>query len=207
MLEITTIPAGPLETNCYLINNSITKEAVLVDAPPDSYDIIQSRLGDSKLLAVLLTHGHFDHLGDLSKFQKDGVTVYAHKEGERLLHDPSIQTSMFGIQFEASSIDEEVKQDDIIKLLGKDIEVRFVPGHCPGSVLFYFADLSTAFVGDAIFAGSIGRTDLPGGSLSILERCIKEQIYTLPDHTTLYPGHGPETTVSSEKKFNPFVRP
>ena len=89
--------------------------------------------------------------------------------------------------------------------VGSDIEVRHVPGHCPGNVLFYFSDAGAAFVGDALFAGSIGRTDLPGGSFASLEKAIRTQIYTLPDETLVYPGHGPDTTVGAEKSTNPYV--
>ena len=205
-LEVKTIPAGPIQTNAYLIIDKERQEALLVDAPPDSYDIVHHHLGGAKLVALLLTHGHFDHLGNLAAFQKDGVPVYAHKEGEKLLHDPSIQTSMFGIDFEASKIDVEVKQDDILELMSQKIEVRFVPGHCPGSVLFYFSEIKEAFVGDAIFNGSIGRVDLPGGDFKTLEKSILEQIYTLPKDTILSPGHGPKTQVAAEMFSNAYVR-
>ena len=90
--------------------------------------------------------------------------------------------------------------------LGLDVEVRHVPGHCPGNVLFYSAAAKAAFVGDALFAGSVGRTDLPGGSMDVLARSIRQQIYSLPEETVVYPGHGSATTVGEEKQHNPYVR-
>ncbi len=102
-------------------------------------------------------------------------------------------------------VDHWVKQGDRFDALGTTVEVRHVPGHCPGNVLFYFAALSAAFVGDALFNGSIGRTDLPGGDFERLARAIREQIYTLPGDTAVYPGHGPKTTVADERAQNPYV--
>ena len=111
-----------------------------------------------------------------------------------------------GLRLEAAKIDRVVAQGDTFELLGDTVEVRHVPGHCPGNVLFLFRNSGAAFVGDAIFAGSVGRTDFPGGGFEMLEHSIRTQIYTLPDATVLYPGHGPETTVAAEKANNPYVR-
>ena len=108
---------------------------------------------------------------------------------------------------EGIQVDQWVAAGDSLEALGQSVEVRHVPGHCPGNIMFVFSDQTTAFVGDAIFAGSIGRTDLPGGSFAELEASIRSQIYTLPDETTLYPGHGPATTVKIEKSTNPHVQP
>jgi glyoxylase-like metal-dependent hydrolase (beta-lactamase superfamily II) len=93
-----------------------------------------------------------------------------------------------------------------VAALGREVEVRHVPGHCPGNVLFYFGDAKVAFVGDALFQGSVGRTDIPGGDFDVLKQSIREQIYTLPDATTVFPGHGPKTSVGIEKEDNPFVQ-
>ncbi|MEL0118416.1 MAG: MBL fold metallo-hydrolase, partial [Opitutae bacterium] len=104
-------------------------------------------------------------------------------------------------------IDHDLNHGQKLEILGQTCEVRHVPGHCPGNVLFYFKQQNFAITGDAIFAGSIGRTDLPGGDFPTLEKAIREQIYTLPASTRLLPGHGPQTSVAQEKGSNPFVRP
>ena len=106
-----------------------------------------------------------------------------------------------------AEINNDLVHGQRLKILGQSTEIRHVPGHCPGNVLFFFPDQKTAIVGDAIFAGSIGRTDLPGGDFHTLEKAIREEIYTLPDDTILLPGHGPMTTVAQEKSSNPYVRP
>jgi glyoxylase-like metal-dependent hydrolase (beta-lactamase superfamily II) len=103
-------------------------------------------------------------------------------------------------------IDNWVDQGDVVPILGEPVEIRHVPGHCPGNILFYFKNLKAAFVGDALFAGSIGRTDLPRGDFPTLEKSIKDQIYTLDHDTVVYPGHGPQTKVGQERATNPFVQ-
>jgi glyoxylase-like metal-dependent hydrolase (beta-lactamase superfamily II) len=103
-------------------------------------------------------------------------------------------------------VDHWLTPGECWEALGAPVECRHVPGHCPGNVLFYFSSLGAAFVGDALFAGSVGRTDLPGGSAATLAESIRSQIYTLPDATVVYPGHGPSTRVADEKATNPFVR-
>jgi glyoxylase-like metal-dependent hydrolase (beta-lactamase superfamily II) len=110
-----------------------------------------------------------------------------------------------GVRLRPLKIDEFVAQGQRWTALGQTVEVRHVPGHSPGNVLYYLADMKAAFVGDVLFHSGIGRTDLPGGSLEVLERAIREQIFTLPDDTVIYPGHGPETTVEAERETNPFV--
>jgi glyoxylase-like metal-dependent hydrolase (beta-lactamase superfamily II) len=110
------------------------------------------------------------------------------------------------LRLEPVKVDSWGAQGETFPALGTQVEVRHVPGHCPGNVLFYFAREKMAFVGDALFAGSIGRTDLPGGSLAQLARSIRSQIYTLPDDTAIFPGHGPATTVGRERLANPHVR-
>jgi glyoxylase-like metal-dependent hydrolase (beta-lactamase superfamily II) len=110
-----------------------------------------------------------------------------------------------GIRLAPIKIDEFVEQGQQWTAVGQLVEVRHVPGHCPGNVAFYLAASKAVFVGDALFHGNIGRTDLPGGSFQVLERAIREQLYTLPDDTVVYPGHGPDTTVGVERETNPYV--
>lgn len=209
-MEIQALPAGPIGTNAYLLTDAARGEAVLVDAPHDVWPEVQQLLRKigCKLVALLITHGHWDHTGDAARVQRTGVPLYAHEEDRLFIETPEVM-EMFaipGLRLEAAKIDRVVQQGDTFELLGETVEVRHVPGHCPGNVLFYFQKTGAAFVGDAIFAGSIGRTDLPRGGFEMLERSIKTQIYTLPEATMLYPGHGPETDVATEKATNPYVR-
>lgn len=210
VMDIHALPAGPLGTNAYLLTDTARREAVLVDAPHDVWPEVQALLEKSgcKLVALLVTHGHWDHTGDAARVQQSGVPLYAHEADRLFIEQPEVM-SVFafpGLRFDPARIDHVVKQGDTLELLGETVEVRHVPGHCPGNVLFYFRQSGAAFVGDAIFAGSIGRTDFPGGGFEMLEQSIRTRIYTLPDTTALYPGHGPETDVATEKATNPYVR-
>ncbi|MBE2214105.1 MAG: MBL fold metallo-hydrolase [Opitutaceae bacterium] len=208
-MHIHCIPAGPLATNAYLITDSGRGEALLVDAPHGVWEDIEPILQreNCRLVALLITHGHWDHTGDAARIQNLGVPLYAHEADRLFIEHPEVM-GMFtipGITLEPARLVHPVAQGDHLHLLGMRIEVRHVPGHCPGNVLFYFAALDAAFVGDALFNGGIGRYDLPGGSLEMLERSIRTQIYTLPANTAVYPGHGPETTVGDEMASNPYV--
>ena len=208
-MEIHVLPAGPIETNAYLLTDVARHEAVLVDAPHDVWPEVQALLHKTgcKLVALLITHGHWDHTGDAGRIQQSGVPLFAHEEDRMFIETPECMAmfTMPGLRLDPAKIDRLVKQGDTFELLGETVEVRHVPGHCPGNVLFYFRTTGAAFVGDAIFAGSIGRTDFPRCSFEQLAHSIRTQIYTLPDNTVLYPGHGPETEVAEEKAHNPYV--
>jgi hydroxyacylglutathione hydrolase len=208
-MEIHTLPAGPIQTNAYLVLDREGGRAVLIDAPHGVWDEIGPALADAgaRLEALLLTHAHWDHTGDATIIQATGVPVYAHEADRPLYENPDIQEmfSIPGFAIPTVRMDHAVAQGDRLNLVGQEIEVRHVPGHCAGNVLFHFPALGAAFVGDAIFAGSVGRTDFPGCSMAVLERSIRTQIYTLPPETRLLPGHGPETTVARERATNPFV--
>lgn len=209
-MDIRTFELPPIGTNAFLVANPELKKALLVDAPGSAYETIEPILEKEgwELEALLLTHGHYDHMIDTHSFNEAGVKVYAHEDDRDWIENPSVQASLlpFGLLIEDARIDVIVKSVDTLKLIGHTIEVRHVPGHAPGNVLFYFPESKCAFVGDAIFAGSVGRTDLPGGDWDVLKRSIEEQIFTLPDDTVLYPGHGPATSVGREKATNPFLR-
>lgn len=208
-MEIHTLPAGPIETNAYLVLDREAGRAVLVDAPHGVWEEVEPALAEAgaKLEALLLTHGHWDHTGDAAAIQATGVPVYGHEADRMFFENPAIQENFMipGYELKAVRLDKPVAQGDRLELLGHAVEVRHVPGHCPGNVLFHFPALGVAFVGDAIFAGSVGRTDFPGCSMEELEHSIRTQIYTLPPETRLLPGHGPATTVARERASNPFV--
>jgi len=204
------LPAGPIETNAYLLTSPQTGEAVLIDAPDEIWPEVEPflRAEKCKLAELWITHGHWDHTqGGAEVVRRSGAKVRAHRDDQPLIETPDIMKKFMGddLHLEPMKVDAWVAQGETFPVLGGQVEVRHVPGHCPGNVLFYFAQEKMAFVGDALFAGSIGRTDLPGGNMRQLEHSIRTQIYTLPGDTTIYPGHGPETTVERERQTNPYV--
>ena len=209
-MKIHVLPSGPIQTIGYLLTESKTGEAVLVDAPGDILEKIRPLLAKEgcKLTELWLTHGHWDHTQDAAKVKREtGALVRAHRADTMLIETPEVMTPflMPGISLEPVKIDAFLELGASLVALGRSIEVRHVPGHCAGNVLFYLPDAKAAFVGDALFNGGVGRWDLPGGDFDVLARSIREQIYTLPAETIVFPGHGPRTTVGDEKESNPFV--
>lgn len=209
-MKIYPLPSGPIQTIGYLLTEPKNGEAVLVDAPADVWEKIQPLLAKDgcTLKELWLTHGHWDHTQDAAKIKRaTGAVVRAHQADQHLIETPEVMREFLipGVELEAVKIDRFVKQGDRLAALGREFEVRHVPGHCPGNVLFYQFEAKAALVGDALFNGGVGRWDLPGGNFELLEESIRGQIYTLPGDTTVLPGHGPRTTVGDEKESNPFV--
>jgi len=209
-MNVHVLPSGPIATNAYLLTAPELREAVLVDAPGGVWPLVAPLLAAERcrLGEIWLTHGHWDHTqGGPEVVAATGARVRAHEADRLLIEHPEVMEMFMipGMRQGALKIDLLVQPGQRWTALGETVEVRHVPGHCPGNVLFYFAAGRTAFVGDALFHSGVGRTDLPGGSLEVLERSIREQIFTLPDDTVVYPGHGPETTVGAEREGNPFV--
>ncbi len=209
-MNLHVLPAGPIQTNAYLLTAPERGEAVLVDAPGGVWQAVRDIVAKQKcrLVELWLTHGHWDHTqGGAEVVRESGAKVRAHADDRAMIETPEIMERFMGerMNLQPIHVDHWVKQGDRFDALGTTVEVRHVPGHCPGNVLFYLAALGAAFVGDALFNGSIGRTDLPGGDFERLARAIREQIYTLPGDTAVYPGHGPKTTVADERAQNPYV--
>ena len=208
IIESQELP--PIGTNAFALIESSRKECVIVDAPAEAYDwaLQVAQQHDCQIVALILTHGHWDHILDGHKFAAAGIPTYGHLADTEMFAAPSKMASYAipGLELLPVSIEHWVKAGDTLDLLGDQLEIRHVPGHCPGNILVYVASVQAAIVGDVIFAGSVGRYDFPGGDFSVLEQSIKTQVYTLPDATIIYPGHGPNTSVAEEKNGNPFVR-
>lgn len=207
MLNVEIHPLGPLGTNCYIITDETSAKGIIVDPGMNPEPII-GRLEGLQIEAILLTHAHFDHIGGLDQVRKiTNAPVYIHPLEQDWLTDPKLNGSAawreIAGEIKTARAEKEVKHGDRLELLGETFEVFHTPGHSPGSVTFVSGQ--HCFSGDALFAGSIGRTDLPGGDHGTLIRSIRENLLTLPDTTLVYPGHGPSTTIGREKESNPFV--
>lgn len=209
-MKIHVLPSGPIQTNGYLLLDEKSGEAVLVDAPGGILEKVKPRLEAAKcrLTELWLTHGHWDHMQDGARVKSEtGAVVRAHAADRDLIQTPEIMEGFMGerLGLKGVPVDHWLEAGEKLSALGTEFEVRHVPGHCPGNVLFYNAAGGFAIVGDALFRGGIGRYDLPGGNFEMLADSIRQQIYSLPDDTVVLPGHGPRTSVGEEKVGNPYV--
>jgi glyoxylase-like metal-dependent hydrolase (beta-lactamase superfamily II) len=210
-MNVHVLPAGPLPTNAYLLTYPARGEAVLIDAPEGVWALVEPILRREKcrLSALWITHGHWDHTqGAAEVARKSGAPVYAHVGDRPLLETPEVMRPLMmpGTEVEPVGVDRWLDDAEELEALGERARVSHVPGHAPGSLMFYFPRAGAAFPGDALFRGNVGRTDLPGGDFGQLQKSIRTRIYTLPDETTVHPGHGGPTTVGAEKATNPHVR-
>lgn len=207
-MKIQTFVTGIIGTNTYVVYNEKTKEAFLVDpaaCPKKMLAFMEEEGLDLK--AVLLTHGHFDHimgLEDLEKLYK--IPVYAGEREAELIVDAHWNQSDIYTKGYTFSDSVYLKDGEVLSVAGYDIQVLFTPGHTPGGVCYYIADEGILFSGDTLFHHSVGRTDFEGGSMSDLVRGIEEKLLPLPDETKVLPGHMEATTIGEEKKYNPFLR-
>ncbi|MBR1743269.1 MAG: MBL fold metallo-hydrolase [Lachnospiraceae bacterium] len=199
---------GPVQTNCYFLYDEKTKKGVLVD-PGDEAEKLLSYIGKKGLQieAILLTHGHFDHIMAVPELKKElGVPVYVSRVEKEVLEDPmtnlSLQMGGRGICLEA---DHYLEDGDTITLLGEEVRCILTPGHTVGGMCYYFPKAGILFSGDTLFQESVGRTDFPGGSMKELIRSIREKLFVLASATRVYPGHGFSTSIETEKMFNPFA--
>lgn len=209
MLEIVPFTLGPVQTNAYLVADSETREAAVIDPAWDGQVILSEAVKNGWRIAHLwYTHAHFDHIGGAGAIADalNPLPLVALHPSDHVLWRAEGGAPLFGFKIDPGpepTID--LVQGQVLKLGGIEFEVRFTPGHTPGHCILYVPSVGVCFCGDLIFNGSVGRTDLPGGDWEALMNSIRTQIFTLPDDTRLLSGHGPETTVGQEKKSNPFV--
>lgn len=209
-MKIYPFTGGEVETNSYLVVDPSTQEAMVVDAPHGlGEDVVaKARELNVKITTLVNTHGHWDHIADNAAILRaTGAKLWIHPDDEKLVTNPAIM-SRYGLFFEIEPTkpDGLLREGDTLKLGTLLFEVLHCPGHCPGSIVLYAKTARLAIVGDVIFAGSVGRTDLPGGDREQLLDSIQTKILTMPDDVKLLPGHGPVTTVGRERTTNPFVR-
>ena len=209
MIRVDFMVVGPVSTNCYFLINEALREAVIVD-PGENAKQIQGYLAENELkpVAILLTHGHFDHMMAASELRDAyGIKVYAAAKEKELLNSSALNLSKGFIRVDYTmDADIYCKEGDEFYLAGCSIRVLETPGHTPGGCCYYIPKENMMFSGDTLFYGSIGRTDFPGGSFKELSKSIKEKLYVLPAETICYSGHGEATKVGFEKEHNPYVR-
>ena len=208
MMKMQHSVLGMCATNTYYVYDDETKRGLIVD-PADSPDTIIAKADSLSMIpeAILITHGHFDHVLAMNKVREHyGIKVYAGLTEKQVLHDMAMNlTSSFGMG-QIFDADIYLKDGEEFETAGYHIKAIEVPGHTIGGMCYYFDKQGVLFSGDTLFCESVGRSDFPGGSASALCRGIKDKLFILPEHTKVYPGHMDETTIGNEIKYNPFCR-
>ncbi len=209
MLEIVTLTLGPVQTNAYLVAEPESGTAAVIDPAWDGHLILsEARRRGWRIAHLWYTHAHFDHIGGAAAIAdalQPAPSIALHPN-EHVLWRAGGGAALFGFQIDPGpEPGVDLFHGQTLRLGQVEVEVRFTPGHTPGHCVFYVASQRLCFCGDLIFQGSVGRTDLPGGSWETLLASIRAQVFTLPEETRLLCGHGPPTTVGEEKRNNPFV--
>ena len=206
-LKVNQYVVGSVQTNCYFAINDETKELVVIDPGASPKQLAERiRQEGCKPVAILLTHGHFDHATGAEELAKEfDIEIYAYETEKETLEDENLNSSWMIGEKNTFHADRFVKDEQELQLAGFAIRVLFTPGHTKGGCCYYFPYEDVVFSGDTLFCTSVGRTDLPGGSMSDLVRAIQEKLMTLPERTTVYPGHGDVTTIENERMYNPYL--
>lgn len=206
-MQVELFPLGPIGTNCYLVGDDSWSKAIVID-PGVHPEPLLERIKNIEIEAILLTHAHFDHIGGVEALRKlKNCPVYLHPAEKDWLSDPMKNGSGLwdgaGGAISTAPAEFELHHGDRLTFIGESFSVLHTPGHSPGGVSFYVN--SYCFSGDALFADTIGRTDLPGGDFDQLIESIQTHLFPLPDETRVYPGHGHSTTIGKEKRENPYA--
>ena len=210
-MKIEHLILGAYGTNCYILRaNETTKDCLIIDTGLEADELIDFlQRHNLNPLALILTHGHVDHIIGLValRSQFPNIKVYIHKlDAGMLTGEKDNLSALAGVRFSSEPTDITVEDGDVIELANIKLDVIHTPGHSPGGICLYSKDDSVLFVGDTLFADSVGRTDMPGGNTAQLIKNIKEKLLTLPGEIICYPGHGPSTTIAREKANNPFLQ-
>ena len=206
IVEMLTV--GPFQENCYVIADEDSGTGALIDPGDEAARIALAveQMGVS-IGQIIVTHTHIDHVGAVASLVDEFVCpVLMHEEAEAMLRTMPQQAMMMGMRFgKVPKVDRRIADDEVLEVGSLRLRSLYTPGHAPGHLAFYAEEQGVVFSGDALFAGSVGRTDLPGGSMDVLMRSISERLLTLPDETRVLSGHGPETTIGRERRTNPFL--
>lgn len=201
------LSVGMLESNCYILGDEETREAVVIDPGGDAPEILAVlRQEKLQLKTIINTHGHFDHVGANKELQEaTGAPIAIHTADAPMLSQPSAEALFFtGGRLQPSRASILLQEGDVLDFGRYQLKVLHTPGHTPGGICLVLLQEPIVYVGDTLFAGSIGRTDFPGGSFEDLINSVRTKIFTLGDHYLVMPGHGPATTVGQERLYNPF---
>lgn len=204
-MKLKGMSLGPLGTNCYIVSHN--DDAIIID-PGGEPEMVVSYLKEKEFTpqAILLTHAHFDHIGGVEELRnRYNIAVYLHEKEATWLSNPALNgSSLFmGKEIIAENPDYYLNPGTL-NIESITLQMIHTPGHSPGSMSFIFHDPYFVIGGDVLFNRGIGRTDLPGGDIKVLENSIRNGLYTIPDYYMIYPGHGPKTTIGEEKQHNPF---
>ena len=207
ILEMLTV--GPFQENCYIIGDEDSGVGVVVDPGDEAARIaLAVEQTDLEVGSIIVTHAHIDHVGAVAALADEyACPVLMHAESEPMLMQLPTQAMMMGLKFgKVPAVDRHISDGEVLEVGKLRLRSLYTPGHAPGHLAFYIEDEGVVLSGDALFAGSVGRVDLPGGSMEVLMRSIEERLLTLPDETWVYPGHGPRTSIGNERTSNPFLQ-
>jgi glyoxylase-like metal-dependent hydrolase (beta-lactamase superfamily II) len=202
------LPVGPLQCNCSIIGDESSREAIVIDPGDDIEDVLDLiRKHNLQVKQIVITHAHIDHVGGAMKLRAaTGAPILLNQNDYALLKMLDMQAQWIGMAApDKVEIDSSLGQADAVKAGALSADVIHTPGHTEGSICLYFSAEKKLIAGDTLFAGSIGRTDLPGGSFEKIVQSLHEKVLALPDETVVVPGHGPLTTIGEERESNPFL--